>query len=350
MGLGLPDGGHLTHGYYTAKKKMTASSIYFQSFPYGIHGETNLVNYDSLTAQARLFKPKLIICGASAYPRDWDYGKLQAIAGEHGAFLMADIAHTSGLIAAGELNNPFESCDVVTTTTHKTLRGPRAGLIFFRKDSQKAPDLEKRVNDAVFPACQGGPHNNTIAGVATALLQACQPTWKAYAKQVIANARTLADALVAHGYKLQTNGTDNHLVLWDVRPLKLTGSKIEKLCDLLGITINKNAVSGDASAQTPGGIRLGTSALTSRDMLEPDIKIVAEFLHRAVQLALLIQKESGSKLLKDFVTSASTEKEGKEGAKMVKQLRKEVKEFATKWPLPGVDVKNFKKPVGIEED
>lgn len=161
----------------TAKKKMTASSIYFQSFPYSIHHESNLINYDSLASQARLFKPKLIICGASAYPRDWDYKQLRATADEHGAFLMADIAHTSGLVAAGELNDPFEFCDVVTTTTyvywgprlpsesdhrfsHKTLRGPRAGLIFFRKDSQQAPDLEKRVNDAVFPACQGGPHNN----------------------------------------------------------------------------------------------------------------------------------------------------------------------------------------------
>lgn len=186
---------------------------------------------------------------------------------------------------------------------------------------------------------------------------------------MIVNARTLAAELVAHGYKLQTNGTDNHLVLWDLRPLKLTGSKLEKLCDFLGITINsediskwsfvefltsffrtENAVSGDASAQTPGGIRLGTSALTSRDMVESDIKVVAEFLHRAVQLALLLQKESGSKLLKDFVSAASVEREGKEGAKLVKQLRKEVKEFATRWPLPGVDVKELKKPAGIEEE
>lgn len=350
MGLGLPDGGHLTHGYYTAKKKMTASSIYFQSLPYGIEADSGLINYTALASQARIYKPRLVICGASAYPRDWDYGKLRAIADEHGGFLMADIAHTSGLIAAGELNDPFEFCDVVTTTTHKTLRGPRAGMIFFRKGLQQIPDLEKRVNDAVFPGCQGGPHNNTIAGIATALLQACQPTWKVYAKQVIANARALADELVAHGYKLQTNGTDNHLVLWDLRPLKLTGSKLEKLCDLLGITINKNAVTGDASAQTPGGIRLGTAAITSRDMVESDSRVVAGFLHRAVQLALLVQKESGSKLLKDFVATASVEQEGKESAKLVKQLRKEVKEFATKWPLPGVDVKNLQKPAGIEED
>jgi len=300
--------------------------------------------------QARIFKPRLVICGASAYPRDWDYAALRAVADEHGAFLMADIAHTSGLVAAGEVADPFEFCDVVTTTTHKTLRGPRAGLIFFRKDSDKAKDLEKRVNDAVFPACQGGPHNNTIAGIATALHQACQPTWKAYAKQVIANAQTLGAELVAKGYKLQTQGTDNHLVLWDLRPLGLTGSKLEKLCDLVGITINKNAVSGDASAQVPGGIRLGTSALTSRNMLEADIKIVASFLDRAVQLALVLQKEAGSKLLKDFVRAASVEQEGKDGARQVKALRAEVRAFARKWPVPGVDVSGIKRPAGIEED
>ncbi|KAI0938521.1 hypothetical protein AcV5_000186 [Taiwanofungus camphoratus] len=350
MGLGLPDGGHLTHGYYTAKKKMTASSIYFQSFPYGLDPTTQLINYQGLASQAKIFKPQLVICGASAYPRDWDYKTLRAIADEHGAFLMADIAHTSGLVAAGELADPFQYCDVVTTTTHKTLRGPRAGLIFFRKDNDKAKDLEKRVNDAVFPACQGGPHNNTIAGIATALLQACQPTWKAYAKQVIANARTLGEELVAHGYKLQTSGTDNHLVLWDLRPLGLTGSKLEKLCDLVGITINKNAVSGDASAQVPGGIRLGTSALTSRNMLEADVKVVADFLHRAVQLALVLQKEAGSKLLKDFVRVASVEEDGKQGAKLVRELRREVRAFARRWPVPGIDMTTIKRPAGIEED
>ena len=139
---------------------MTASSIYFQSFPYSISPTTNLIDYTALASQARVFKPRLIICGASAYPRDWDYPALRKVADAEGAWLMADIAHTSGLVAAQELNDPFEYCDVVTTTTHKTLRGPRAGLVFFRKDSENAKDLEKRVNDAVFPACQGGPHNN----------------------------------------------------------------------------------------------------------------------------------------------------------------------------------------------
>ncbi|KAI0777376.1 serine hydroxymethyltransferase-domain-containing protein [Trametes elegans] len=350
MGLGLPDGGHLTHGYYTAKKKMTASSIYFQSLPYSLDPETQLIDYKGVAKLAKIYKPRLLICGASAYPRDWDYKALREIADEHGAYLMADIAHTSGLVAAGELADPFQYCDVVTTTTHKTLRGPRAGLIFFKRDADKSKDLEKRVNDAVFPACQGGPHNNTIAGIATALLQACQPTWKAYAKQVIANATTLGKELVERGYKLQTSGTDNHLVLWDLRPLGLTGSKLEKLCDLVGITINKNAVSGDASAQVPGGIRLGTAALTSRDMREEDMKVVADFLHRAVQIALVLQKEAGSKLLKDFVRVATTPAEGKVGAQQVLDLKKEVRGFARRWPLPGVDVSTLQRPAGIEAD
>ncbi|KAJ6532696.1 serine hydroxymethyltransferase-domain-containing protein [Mycena vulgaris] len=347
MGLGLPDGGHLTHGYYTAKKKMTASSIYFQSLPYGLSPGNDLIDYEALAAQAKIFKPRLIICGASAYPRDWDYATLKKTAEKEGAWLMADIAHTSGLVAAQTLKSPFEYCDVVTTTTHKTLRGPRAGLIFFRKDLENAKDLEKRVNDAVFPACQGGPHNNTIAAIATALLQAAQPSFREYAKQVIRNAQTLADALVAHGYKLQTGGTDNHLVLWDLRPIGLTGSKVEKVCDLMGITINKNAVSGDASAQVPGGIRLGTSAITSRNMLEADVKVVADFLHRAVQLSLLLQKEAGSKMLKDFVRVATVQEEGKTGFAKVRELRDEVSAFATKWPLPGVDVSALTKPHGI---
>ena len=148
------------HPKQTAKKKMTASSIYFQSLPYALDPETQLIDYKGVAKLAKIYKPRLLICGASAYPRDWDYKALREIADEHGAYLMADIAHTSGLVAAGELADPFQYCDVVTTTTHKTLRGPRAGLIFFRRDSDKAKDLEKRVNDAVFPACQGGPHNN----------------------------------------------------------------------------------------------------------------------------------------------------------------------------------------------
>lgn len=345
MGLGLPDGGHLTHGYYTAKKKMTSSSIYFQSLPYQVVRETGLIDYESLATNANLFKPRMIVCGASAYPRDWEYKTLREIADKQGAYLLSDMAHISGLVAAGVQNSPFEYCDVVTTTTHKTLRGPRAGLIFFRKD--KEADMEQRINSAVFPACQGGPHNNTIAGIAVALKQAASPEFKAYATQVIANARALAAALLEKGptYKLQTEGTDNHLVLWDLRPLGLTGSKIEKICDLAHITVNKNAVAGDTSAQVPGGVRVGLSALTSRSMVEKDMPQVADFLHRAVQIALTLQKEAGSKLLKDFVTKA-TSGEG-EGRKQIEQLEKDVIAFSTQWPLPGVpDSSAIKRPAG----
>ncbi|KAF8324261.1 hydroxymethyltransferase [Cantharellus anzutake] len=345
MGLGLPDGGHLTHGYYTAKKKISASSIYFQSFPYSLDPTTQLIDYPGLRKLAHSFKPRLIVCGASAYPRDWDYKKLREAADEHNAYLLADIAHTSGLIASQELNNPFEYCDVVTTTTQVLKSTHSVTLFLHRKGSE---DLENRVNMAVFPACQGGPHNNTIAAVAVSLRLAAQPEFKVYAKQVIQNARVLAEELLKHNYTLQTGGTDSHLILWDLRPLKLTGSKVEKIGDLVGITINKNAVSGDASAQVPGGIRLGTSALTSRSMNEEDIKIVADFLHRSVQLALVLQREAGSKLLKDFVRVA-TSGDG-EGFKGVQQLRRDVRAFARKFPLPGVDITTLTKPAGLEED
>ncbi|WFD35380.1 glycine hydroxymethyltransferase [Malassezia cuniculi] len=341
MGLGLPDGGHLTHGYYTAKKKITASSIYFQSLPYQVKKDTGYIDYELLRTNANLFKPRLLVCGGSAYPRDWDYKLLYEIAQSQGAYLLCDMAHVSGLVAAKELNNPFEYCDVVTTTTHKTLRGPRAGLIFFRKDRES--DIEARVNAAVFPACQGGPHNNTIAGVAVALKQVIDPAFKQYAAQVRANAQALAKKLGSYNYHLQTEGTENHLILWDLRPIGLTGSKIEKICELAHITLNKNAVSGDTSAVVPGGIRIGTGALTSRSMYEKDMEVVGEFLHRAVEIAGVLQKEAGSKLLKDFVAKATTG-DG-EGRKLIEQLKADVKDFATKFPLPGVpDTSVIKAP------
>ncbi|ORX90469.1 serine hydroxymethyltransferase [Basidiobolus meristosporus CBS 931.73] len=326
MGLDLPSGGHLTHGYQTSKKKISSSSIYFESMPYQVDNATGIIDYDRLEQNAALFRPKLVICGASAYARDWDYARFRKIADQHGAYLMCDMAHISGLVAAQEARNPFEYCDIVTTTTHKTLRGPRAGIIFFRKKN----DIESRVNQAVFPSCQGGPHNNTIAAVAVALKQAGSPEFKQYAKQVRANASTLAETLASHGYKIVTNGTDNHLVLWDLRPQKLTGSKLEKLCDMCHITLNKNAVHGDVSAVTPGGVRIGASALTSRSFKEEDFVKVAEFLHRAVQIALAAQEKAGSKLIKDFVATL-------EGNEELEKLKKEVQEFAMSFPMPGFD-------------
>lgn len=341
MGLGLADGGHLTHGAYTPTRKISASSIYFQSLPYQVDTKTGLIDYEGLEKNSNLFKPRILICGASAYPRDWDYARLRQIADKQKAYLMSDMAHISGLVAGQVQNSPFEYCDVVCTTTHKTLRGPRAGLIFFRKD--KEADMEKRINDAVFPACQGGPHNQTIAGIAVALKQAADPAFKEYATQVIKNSRALAAELVKHDYKLQTEGSDNHLCLWDLRPLGLTGSKIEKVCDLCHITLNKNAVVGDTSAAVPGGVRVGTSALTSRSMKEAEMVRVADFLHRAVQISITLQKEAGSRLIKDFVRVATTG--NGEGKTLLEALAKDVEAFATSFPLPGItDTSKLKKP------
>ncbi|KAJ3416823.1 Serine hydroxymethyltransferase, cytosolic [Chytridiales sp. JEL 0842] len=331
MGLELASGGHLTHGHQTAKKKISSSAIYFESFPYQVDNATGLVDYNKLEANADLFRPKLIICGASAYPRDWDYARLRSIADKHGAYLMADIAHISGLVATQEQSNPFDFCDIVTTTTHKTLRGPRAGIIFFRRapKGEKNGDLEEKVNFAVFPSNQGGPHNNTIAAVAVALKQVAEPSFKQYCQQVRANSKAIAKTLLSKGYKLVTDGTDNHLVLWDLRPIGLTGSKMEKICDYVNITLNKNSVHGDTSSLVPGGVRIGAPALTSRSFKEEDFVQVAEFLHRAAQIAVKIQATTG-KLLKDFVVALEASEE-------VKALRAEVTAFAHKFPMPGFD-------------
>jgi glycine hydroxymethyltransferase len=331
MGLDLPSGGHLTHGYATAKKKISSSAIYFESLPYQVNMQTGYIDYDKLEENAKLYRPKLIICGASAYPREWDYARLRKIADQHGAYLMADMAHISGLVATQEAASPFEFCDVVTTTTHKTLRGPRAGLIFFQvaPTGEKNSDLKEKINFAVFPSNQGGPHNNTIAGIAVALKQAATTEFKLYAKQVRANAVALANRLVSHGYKLVTDGTDNHIVLWDLRPVGLTGSKMEKLCDAVNITLNKNAVHGDVSAFTPGGVRVGLSPITSRSAKEEESIKIADFLHEAVQIALEIQLESGKKM-GDFVNAL-------EGNASISSLRARVQYFAHSLPMPGFD-------------
>ena len=271
------------------RKAVSATSIYFESLPYSVRADTGLIDYERLAELATLFKPALLVCGGSAYPREWDYARFRAIADSCGALLMCDMAHISGLVAAGEAADPFALCDIVTTTTHKSLRGPRSGIIFFRKDAR---GFERKINNAVFPGLQGGPHEHQIAGVATQLREVATPAFVAYAKAVRANARALAAALAARGYKLATGGTDNHLLLWDLRPAGLTGNKMEKVCDAAAITLNKNTVPGDSSAFAPGGVRVGTPALTTRGLGEADFEAVAELLHRADSEFTRLTKEN----------------------------------------------------------
>jgi glycine hydroxymethyltransferase len=331
MGLDLPHGGHLSHGFQTPKKRVSATSVYFESMPYRLDESTGLIDYDALEKSAMLFRPKLIVAGASAYPRDYDYKRMREICDKVGAYLLADMAHISGLVAADVVVSPFEYSDVVTTTTHKSLRGPRAGMIFFRRGGDFGDDLKTAINGAVFPGLQGGPHNNAIGALAVCLAQAQQPEFVTYQKQVKANCAAMAAQLNKHGYSLVSGGTDNHLVLVDLKKEGVDGARVEWVLDLAHITLNKNSVAGDTSALVPGGIRIGTPALTTRGFEEAHFEKVADLIHKGVQIAQEVKKATTPGKLVDFKKYIA-----ENNLPALDELKAEVKALATQFPMPGL--------------
>ncbi len=271
LGMNLAHGGHLTHG-----SPVNISGKYYNFVPYGVEDETGKIDYDKVMALAKENKPKLIVAGASAYPRAIDFEKLGEIAKEVGAYLMVDMAHIAGLVAAGLHQSPVPYADIVTTTTHKTLRGPRGGMIMCKEE------LGAKINKAVFPGTQGGPLMHTIAAKAVCFGEALKPEFKAYQQTIIDNAQALAKGLMARGFNLVSGGTDNHLMLVDLRSFDLTGKELEKRLDDVYITANKNAIPNDPQSPfVTSGVRIGTPAVTSRGLQPADMEQIAEFIYLA---------------------------------------------------------------------
>ena len=288
LGFSLSHGGHLSHGH-----PANFSGKHFKANFYGVEEETGLIDMDKVAEKAREVQPKMIICGASAYSRDWDYARFREIAEEVGAILLADIAHPAGLIAAGLLNDPLPHCHIVTSTTHKTLRGPRGGIIMmgqdfdnpFGKTTKKGTTIKmsRLLDSAVFPGMQGGPLEHVIAGKAVAFGECLQEDWKAYGKQVIANAQAMAQALVKRGYHIISGGTDNHSMLIDLSNKDITGKDAEEALGKADITLNKNMVPFDKkSAMVTSGIRIGTAAVTTRGFTEEDCRQTVEWIDRVI--------------------------------------------------------------------
>ncbi|KAL8130245.1 hypothetical protein V2J09_019400 [Rumex salicifolius] len=342
MGMDTLSGGNTSHGCYTLTgRKVSGASIFFESLSYKVNPQTGYVDYDKLEEKAVDYRPKILICGGSSYPREWEYARLRQIADKCGAVLMCDMAQISGLIAAKEAVSPFEYCDIVTSTTHKSLRGPRGGIIFYRKGKKMKKrgiplnttedgeqyDFEDRISFAVFPALQGGPHNNHIAALAIALKQVATPEYKAYMQQVKKNALYLASALSRRNCKLVTGGTDNHMLLWDLRPCGLTGKNFEKVCEMCHMTLNKVLLYGDNGAISSGGVRIGTPAMTTRGCVESDFETIADFLIRAAKITNALQREHGKA---GFLKAL-------ESSKDVVELRSQVEAFGSQFTLPGFD-------------
>lgn len=302
MGMALPMGGHLTHGW-----KVNFSAKFFKSVQYGVDEKTGLINYKEVEKLAKENKPKLIWVGATAYPRVFDWKKFGEIADSIGAYLAADIAHIAGLVAGNAHPSPVPHCHIVTTTTHKTLRGPRGAMIMVtEKGIKKDPDLPKKIDKAIFPGFQGGPHENAISAIAVCLKEASTPAFKKYAKQVVKNAKVLAEELKKLGFDLASGGTDNHLILIDLRNRNIGGAEAQDLLEEAGITINKNSIPYDpAPPFKPSGIRIGTPAITTRGMKEKEMKKIALWIKEVI-----------------------------DNPKAVKKIREEVKKLCKKFPLP----------------
>ncbi|MFA6190540.1 MAG: serine hydroxymethyltransferase [Candidatus Staskawiczbacteria bacterium] len=302
MGMALPMGGHLTHGW-----KVNFSAKFFKPVQYGVDEKTGLLDYVAMEKLAKENKPKLIWVGATAYSRTFDWKRLGEIADSVGAYLVADISHISGLVAGGAHSSPVPYVHIVSTTTHKTLRGPRGGMIMAtQKGLDKDPDLAKKIDKAIFPGFQGGPHMHQISSIAVALKEASSSAFKKYAKQVVKNAKALAKALKSRGFKLVSDGTDNHLILIDLRNKNISGGDAADRLEEAGITVNKNTIPYDSAPPfKPSGIRIGTPAITTRGMKEKDMEKVAEWYDRVIS-----------------------------DAKSVKKVREEIKKFCKKFPLP----------------
>ena len=273
MGMNLAEGGHLTHG-----SPVNMSGKYYNFVPYGVDPVTHRIDYNKVMETAMQVKPKLIVAGASAYPRIIDFAKFREIADACGALLMVDMAHIAGLVAAGVHPNPVPYCDFVTTTTHKTLRGPRGGLILCKEQYAKA------IDKSVFPGTQGGPLMHIIAAKAVCLGEALKPEFKAYGEQIVKNAKALADGLTSRGHKLVSGGTDNHVMLLDLSDTEITGKELEHNLDEVFITANKNTIPNEKrSPFITSGVRLGTAAVTSRGLVEEDMDKIAEFIHLVIE-------------------------------------------------------------------
>ncbi|KAL2314756.1 Serine hydroxymethyltransferase, mitochondrial [Schizosaccharomyces pombe] len=341
MGLDLPHGGHLSHGFSTPQKAISAVSTYFSTMPYNVNKETGIIDYDSLEKAAIQFRPKVIVAGASAYARLIDYKRMRKITEMCNAYLLCDMAHISGLVAAGVIPSPFEYADIVTTTTHKSLRGPRGAMIFYRKgtrshDKRGNPilyELEDKINFSVFPGHQGGPHNHTITALAVALGQAKTPEFYQYQKDVLSNAKAMANAFITRGYKLVSGGTDTHLVLVDLTDKGVDGARVERILELVNISANKNTVPGDKSALIPHGLRLGTPACTTRGFDEKDFERVVELIDEVVSLTKKINEaalKEGKSKFRDFKAYVGDGSKFSEIAK----LKKEVITWAGKFDFP----------------